>query len=100
MLSSFTRIDPMGARELPAQPLAVIAPFVGWRLSFFAVVLLFCALPSLLLAHDSPEHQVELLTSIMASQGKSESLLVKRAIEYRVLGQLDKAVQDLQQALQ
>jgi tetratricopeptide (TPR) repeat protein len=61
---------------------------------------LCCAVATSLLAHDSPEHQVELLTSIMASQGKSGSLLVKRAIEYRVLGQLDKAVQDLQEALQ
>ena len=57
------------------------------------------SVPSLL-AHDSPEHQVELLTSIMASQGKSASLLLKRAIEYRVLGQLDKAVADLLESIQ
>jgi tetratricopeptide (TPR) repeat protein len=35
----------------------------------------------------------------MSSQGKSASLLVKRAVEFRVLGQLDKAVQDLQEAV-
>src|SRR3954470_6898796 len=56
---------------------------VAWRIPFFALVFLFCALPLPLAAHDSPEHQVELLTSIMSSQGKSASLLVKRAIEFR-----------------
>lgn len=52
-----------------------------------------------LLAHDSPEHQVQLLTSIMDSQGKSSSLLLKRASEYRVLGQVDKAIADVKEAL-
>jgi tetratricopeptide (TPR) repeat protein len=52
-----------------------------------------------LLAHDSPEHQVQLLTSIMDSQGKSSSLLLKRASEYRVLGQVEKAISDIQEAL-
>jgi tetratricopeptide (TPR) repeat protein len=52
-----------------------------------------------LLAHDSPEHQVELLSSIMASQGKSSSLLLKRAAEYRALGQVDKAILDVKDAL-
>src|ERR1043166_8719918 len=67
------------------------------RLIFF---FLSCAISASLVAHDSPEHQVELLSSIIASQGKSASLLVKRAIEYRALGQLEKAVRDLQEALQ
>src|SRR3954468_6847379 len=52
-----------------------------------------------LFAHDSPEHQVELLTSIMTSQGKSSSLLLKRAAEYRALGQGEKAILDLKEAL-
>lgn len=52
-----------------------------------------------LLAHDSPEHQVQLLTSIMDSQGKSSSLLLRRASEYRVLGQVEKAIADVKEAL-
>jgi tetratricopeptide (TPR) repeat protein len=52
-----------------------------------------------LFAHDSPEHQVELLTSIMTSQGKSSSLLLKRATEYRALGQVEKAILDVKEAL-
>lgn len=68
-------------------------------LTCFLAALLWSGAGSLL-AHDSPEHQVQLLSAIMESQGKSSSLLIKRATEYRVLGQVEKAIADLKEALQ
>ncbi|HEY0456009.1 MAG TPA: tetratricopeptide repeat protein [Verrucomicrobiae bacterium] len=67
----------------------------GWTLVFFVCFL--GTFPAL--AHDSPEHQVELLNSIIALQGPSASLLSKRATEYRALGQLQKAEADFKAAL-
>jgi tetratricopeptide (TPR) repeat protein len=68
------------------------------RLKCLIALLLWCG-AGCLRAHDSPEHQIELLTSIMASQGKSSSLLLKRATEFRTLGQVDKAILDVKAAL-
>jgi tetratricopeptide (TPR) repeat protein len=49
--------------------------------------------------HESPEHEVEALTLRMAKAGKSGSLLMRRAVEYKALGELDKAVSDLAEAI-
>jgi len=53
----------------------------------------------LLRAHDSPEHEVDALTLRIAKVGKTSSLLSRRALEYRALGQLDKAAADLAEAI-
>lgn len=50
-------------------------------------------------AHEGPEHEIEELTEQMKVQGQSADLLVKRAIEYKVLGQFAEAAKDLEQAL-
>jgi tetratricopeptide (TPR) repeat protein len=47
-------------------------------------------------AHDSPEHVIEAITARMAREGKSPTLLYRRAVEYRALGNLDRAADDLQ----
>jgi tetratricopeptide (TPR) repeat protein len=50
-------------------------------------------------AHDSPEHVIEALTDRMEREGRSASLLCRRAEEYRALGRLNEAVIDLHSAL-
>ena len=50
-------------------------------------------------AHDSPEHEVEALTLRMAKVGKTASLLMRRASEYRALSDLEKAAADLKEAI-
>jgi tetratricopeptide (TPR) repeat protein len=54
---------------------------------------------SRLLAHDSPEHEVELLTLKMSRTGKTASLLIRRAAEYKAIGELTKAAADLTEAI-
>jgi tetratricopeptide (TPR) repeat protein len=54
---------------------------------------------SALLAHDSPDHEVELLTLKMSRTGKTPTLLIRRASEYRALGDLTRAATDLQEAI-
>jgi tetratricopeptide (TPR) repeat protein len=49
--------------------------------------------------HESPEHEVEALTLRMTKAGKTASLLLRRAVEYKALGELDKAVSDLAEAI-
>ena len=44
-------------------------------------------------AHDSPEHEIEVLTSRMSKAGKTGSLLMRRATEFKALGELDKAAE-------
>lgn len=50
-------------------------------------------------AHDSPEHSIEELTEHIRQEGASVPLLLSRASDYRVLGRLELAIADLQQAL-
>src|SRR5439155_14667167 len=64
----------------------------------FWIALLFVA-PLVLRAHDSPEHEVEFLTLRMARIGKSASLLIRRAAEYKAIGELSKAAADLTEAI-
>src|ERR1043165_1036292 len=50
-------------------------------------------------AHDSPEHEIDALTLRMSKVGKTASLLSRRALEYKALGELDKAAADLTEAI-
>lgn len=52
----------------------------------------------MLSAHEGPEHEIEELTQRIAANGESADLLLERAIEYRVLGQLKEAMSDLERA--
>jgi tetratricopeptide (TPR) repeat protein len=56
-------------------------------------------LPGTAIAHDGPEHVIEALTARMAREGTSASLLYRRAVEYRALGRLDRAAEDLAAAV-
>jgi hypothetical protein len=58
------------------------------------------SLAQLVSAHDSPEHVIEHLTARMARQGRTAELLYRRACEYRALGKLSAAEQDLAAALE
>ena len=49
-------------------------------------------------AHEGPEHEIEELTAQIQSGGATSDLLLQRAIEYRVLGQLHSAMKDLEDA--
>ena len=62
-----------------------------------ALIVALTALPAY--AHDSPEHEVEHLTEQMQRRGATAPLLFRRACEYRVLGQLERASSDLERAL-
>jgi tetratricopeptide (TPR) repeat protein len=64
-----------------------------------AVVVVLIALASRSLAHDSPEHVVEILTARIEAVGPRPDLLWRRATEYRVLGNLEAAEKDLRKAL-
>ena len=57
------------------------------------------ASPSLALAHDGPEHDIEELTQRMQIEGESADLLLQRAIEYNVLSKSAEAIKDLRRAL-
>jgi tetratricopeptide (TPR) repeat protein len=50
-------------------------------------------------AHDSPEHSIEELSEHIARDGESVALLLRRASQYRVLGQNERAVADLNRVL-
>jgi tetratricopeptide (TPR) repeat protein len=50
-------------------------------------------------AHDSPEKLVNRYTALIAEHGPTPLLLHRRAAEYRVLGELEKAAVDLEQAI-
>jgi tetratricopeptide (TPR) repeat protein len=50
-------------------------------------------------AHDSPEHEVDELTERIKIEGQLPTLLIQRAIEYKILGQFAEAVKDLEHAL-
>lgn len=49
-------------------------------------------------AHEGPEHEIEELTDLLKIRGDSADLLLQRAIEYRVLGQMSHALKDLEDA--
>ena len=63
------------------------------------VVGALCFSPAAAVAHESPEHVVEELTLLMERRGVSAELLYRRACEYRVLGKLNRAVDDLMAAV-
>ena len=67
--------------------------------SLFAVLALGLLNRLPLRAHDSPEHEIEALTSRMSKAGKTGSLLMRRATEFKALGELDKAAADLTEAI-
>jgi tetratricopeptide (TPR) repeat protein len=60
-----------------------------------ALALCTVAIPGV--AHDGPEHEIELLTEKM-KQGETARLLADRAVEYRLLGKLAEAIKDLERA--
>src|SRR4051812_24162181 len=66
-----------------------------WLLAGTVVMALW---PGLVMAHESPEHEIETLTLRIANAGKRVSLLMRRAVEYRSLGLLEKAAADLTEA--
>jgi tetratricopeptide (TPR) repeat protein len=66
--------------------------------TLIAMALLVCAV-QVVQAHDSPEHEVDALTLRMSKVGKTASLLSRRALEYKALGELDKAATDLTEAI-
>ena len=51
-------------------------------------------------AHHGPEEMITLLTQRMKADGVTPVLLYRRAVEWRTLGELDKAVADLQNAIE
>lgn len=71
----------------------------GAKWSLFAVLGLALVNRLPLAAHDSPEHEIEALTSRMSKVGKTASLLMRRATEFKALGELDKAAADLAEAI-
>ena len=77
-LQSLTR------REKPALRLSVAITLVVAR----AVI-----------AHDSPEHEIEALNKKITAGGPTAELLARRATEWRALGKYDEASQDLQKAV-
>lgn len=58
-----------------------------------------CAPLGTCLAHDGPEHVIEDLTRLMERDGRSASDLYRRACEYRLLGRLETAAEDLRAAI-
>lgn len=65
-----------------------------------ALLLLFALiLPPSLIAHDSPEHVVEILTARMETVGERADLLWRRAVEYRALRNHHAAAKDLKRAI-
>jgi tetratricopeptide (TPR) repeat protein len=64
----------------------------------FGVLLLATGLSGMALAHEGPEAEIEEITVEIARFGESAERLLQRAIEYRVLGRLKEAANDLQRA--
>jgi tetratricopeptide (TPR) repeat protein len=70
------------------------------KLPLFALLSCGCAvLPLAAHAHDSPEHEIELLSEKIKTMGESADLLADRAVEYRLLGKLPEAIKDLERAV-
>lgn len=68
------------------------------RFHRFGVLLLAIGLSGTALAHEGPEAEIEEITVEIARFGESAERLLQRAIEYRVLGRLKEAANDLQRA--
>lgn len=68
------------------------------RFHRFGVLLLATGLSGTALAHEGPEAEIEEITVEIARFGESAERLLQRAIEYRVLGRLKEAANDLQRA--
>lgn len=66
-------------------------------LGFCVLTVVLCT--SVGLAHDGPHHTIIRLTTQVDSTGATARLLVRRADEWRVLGQVTRAVSDYRQAL-
>ncbi len=71
--------------------------FSKW-IAWGSCLLLALALPTA--AHDGPEHEIEELTERLAAEGDSADLLLQRAIEFKVLGKLSEAIEDLERSLE
>lgn len=63
-----------------------------------ALTALFASACSLC-AHESPEHEIEALTARISAGGKTADLLARRAVEWRALGKLKEAADDLRDAI-
>lgn len=63
---------------------------IGWA---------YTVLPCQAAAHESPEHEIEEINEEIAIRGETPDLLLRRAIEYRVLGKAASAQTDLEKAL-
>ena len=57
------------------------------------------ALQAVAFGHDGPEHEIQELTERIAKEGESADLLLKRAVEYGVMGKNTEATKDLERAL-
>ncbi|MEY2407408.1 MAG: hypothetical protein QOF48_78 [Verrucomicrobiota bacterium] len=68
-------------------------------LSLRCALVLACFSAPSLLAHDSPEHVVELLSARIRERGKTAELLWQRATEQRALNHLAAAAADLREAI-
>ena len=79
-------------------PFSVIARF-AFCICLVALSVLLCLIAPSVLAHDSPEHVIELLSARMQERGKTAELLWRRATEHRALGQLAAAAADLREAV-
>ena len=53
----------------------------------------------LAMAHDSPEHVIEILTARMEAVGPRADLYWRRATEHRAIGELREAAADLKKAI-
>lgn len=64
-----------------------------------ALLLLLLLAPGILVAHDSPEHVIEILTARMETVGERPDLLWRRATEHRALANHSAAARDLKRAI-
>lgn len=67
--------------------------------TFLSIVLALAVGKPALVAHDSPEHEIEALTRKIEASGATAELLARRATEWRALGKYDEAAKDLEKAL-
>jgi tetratricopeptide (TPR) repeat protein len=68
-------------------------------LATFLVITLVLAGSSPVFAHDSPDEEAAFLTLKMTRTGKTPALLIRRAAEYKAMGDLNKAAADLKEAI-
>ena len=63
-----------------------------------SLVAAFACLPAA--AHHGPEEMIALISKRIEEEGATPVLLYKRATEYRILGQFEEAITDLNEALE